>query len=164
MNSISRMTCPLLRRLPAASSALVALALLGACAGGSGVTPPPADANAATVDGPAIRTIDSAGGQWSVAWRSMSGPIRLDRPFDVEVVIRSAGGDPPPGDARITVDARMPHHRHGMLVEPTLEAKGNGRYVVRDMLLHMIGYWEFYFDVEVDGSFERAQDWLEIDG
>ena len=57
----------------------------------------------------------------------------------------------------------MPHHNHGMNHVPLIERTGPGRWHVEDMLFHMPGYWELYFDVKEQGVTHRAQDALEVD-
>ena len=60
-------------------------------------------------------------------------------------------------------DAAMPHHNHGMNHVPLIERTGPGRWHVEDMLFHMPGYWELYFDIQDQGITHRAQEPLEID-
>ena len=66
-------------------------------------------------------------------------------------------------DGELVVDAAMPNHNHGMNHVPLIERTGPGRWHVEDMLFHMPGYWELYFDVEEQGVTHRAQEALEVD-
>ena len=64
---------------------------------------------------------------------------------------------------QLSVDARMPQHRHGMRVEPTVTRIADGRWRVEGLLLHMPGRWELYFDVTRGAVTERAQMVLELE-
>ena len=69
-----------------------------------------------------------------------------------------------PEHLALAIDARMPHHRHGMLVQPTVVRTGPGTFRAEGLMLHMPGYWELYLDVVHRGMVERAQAAFEIDG
>lgn len=60
---------------------------------------------------------------------------------------------PPP--ARLSVDAWMPDHRHGMNYRPRVEALGGGRYRAEGLLFHMPGRWEFLFELRAAGGTQR---------
>jgi len=120
-------------------------------------------------------TVVSADGSWRVSWRTDPATIVLDAPFAVELAVTPADSpDVAPGAApgaaaevaalELSIDARMPHHRHGMLVRPTVRRLGPGRFRAEGLLLHMPGYWEFHFDLVSRGTVERAQVSFEIDG
>lgn len=61
------------------------------------------------------------------------------------------------------VSGAMPHHEHGMNVQPLVvlseeqPSDGGVRYLAHGFLLHMPGRWELYFDIREDGVTERAQ-------
>jgi hypothetical protein len=158
--------------------AVVALGLLAAC--NRSAQPPrpvataPADESASAAEpaaphsgqmadvppGPDERTTASNAGGYVVGYTSRPDPIPLNEPFELTVEVRRAGtaGPGPPVDgAALTVDGRMPEHRHGMNVVPEVRAIGDGRFTVTDMLFHMPGRWELHFDVTESGVTERAQ-------
>jgi hypothetical protein len=51
----------------------------------------------------------------------------------------------------------MPHHRHGMNREPSIERMDDGTFEITNMLFHMPGYWELHFDITRGMTTERAQ-------
>ena len=50
----------------------------------------------------------------------------------------------------------MPGHGHGMNTRARVEPLGDGRFVVRGLLLHMSGQWELEFDVAKGRVHEKA--------
>jgi hypothetical protein len=104
---------------------------------------------------------DTADGTWSVAWRPVGGVIPQLDPFAVEVVVRDPAGESIPIGVGVFVDATMPHHGHGMNVEPRITRTGEiddgATFLAEGMLRHMPGRWEFTVDVLRDGEVERAQ-------
>ena len=73
---------------------------------------------------------------------SISAPasIPLSAPFAASITICPAGSEMP---ARLTVEASMPAHKHGMNYDPIVLAKDAGRYEVTGLLFHMPGHWRF---------------------
>ncbi|MHC5026674.1 MAG: hypothetical protein ACYTGR_07955 [Planctomycetota bacterium] len=98
-------------------------------------------------------------GGFSLAYCLSETPAPLNDPFDAEVWITRGTTD----DLVLEIDARMPHHKHGMNVRPTITKRDDGSYLVEGLLLHMPGYWEMYFDVTRGGLTERAQTSMELD-
>jgi hypothetical protein len=83
-------------------------------------------------------------------------PLPLNREFDLALVVRDAQkGQPVSPDALVTFDADMPEHRHGLTTRPELTPNSVGRFRLKDLRLHMPGYWELYIDVTRDGVTER---------
>ena len=105
----------------------------------------------------------TAGGSWSVRWRSGPEGILPLEPFSLEVEVRDAEGRPPAADVQVSADAAMPHHGHGMNFVPRTTPLGDGRYRIDGLLFHMRGRWELFVDVEDDGLLERAQWTLEVE-
>lgn len=98
-------------------------------------------------------------GTWIVTWKSEPAPIPLNQPFALNVSITSALPDGPSvQDVSLSVDGRMPHHRHGMNRSPEIQQIQPGEFRVENMMFHMPGRWELYFDLSHDGMTERAQD------
>lgn len=98
----------------------------------------------------------STDGKYQVRWRTVPDPVPLRDPFAVEVMVtdRVTGQ---PSTASLRVDARMPHHHHGMNVAPTIVPVSPGRWRAENMLFHMPGYWDLIFDLVEHGRLERAQ-------
>src|SRR5690606_13443569 len=71
------------------------------------------------------------------------GAAPLNERFAADVrVFLGPEGEEPAGDVELAVDARMPHHRHGMRVEPSVTRVAAGTWRVEGFLLHMPGRWE----------------------
>ncbi len=106
----------------------------------------------------AWRTAPSADGRYFIRWRPLVEPIPMADPFDVEVELYADEAmAEPPGYETILVDAGMPHHGHGMNVQPEIKQRADGSWIARGMLMHMPGRWQVYVDVLDDGRLERAQ-------
>ena len=112
----------------------------------------------------AAQTTSNAG-TYAVSYITDPTPIPMNEMFAIEFWVRSAErGEPLLDSARVNVDARMPHHHHGMYRVPLIRhMSGPGHYEAVGMLFHMPGYWEIYFDITHDGVTERAQFSVEID-
>lgn len=115
---------------------------------------PPADAQ---------QTLSNAG-SFVVMYVTDPAPIPLNDMFAIDFWVQPMVAE---GTAvkqlEIAVDARMPHHRHGMYRVPKVEALPDGHFRATGMLFHMPGYWEIYFDITNKGVTERAQFSVEID-
>lgn len=106
----------------------------------------------------------SNGGTYRVHWSLEPDPIPLNEEFTILLDIRH--GDDRLVDAdsiTLTVDARMPEHRHGMIQRPVITRDERGCFVVEGMLFHMPGFWQLHFDVTQGGVTERAQDDVTLD-
>ncbi len=102
------------------------------------------------------QSAQSNNGHYTVRWRTIPAQIPLRDPFGLQVQVHDkATGQP--SEAELKVSARMPHHAHGMNVEPTVTRTGAGTWEVQNMLFHMPGYWELYFDLRDSGRMERTQ-------
>lgn len=159
---------PPLRAVPAVLLSAALLVALAGCDGDTGRESAPRPlppSSAAAANAPAA-TVLSADGTWRVQWRTDPAMIPLDEPFAVEVHVTPADGDAlePEAEPELAIDARMPHHRHGMLVRPTITRTAPGRFRVEGLMFHMPGYWELHFDVVSGGVVERAQASVEIEG
>ena len=129
---------------------------------------PPADvsmASDANVKGDIPwRTVENQGVDWDVRWRPLQWPIPIAEPFDLEVDL--SGGSERIDGATIIVDAEMPHHGHGMNLEPVIRPVSQGDsqlWLVEGMMCHMPGRWEFSVDLLKDGRMERTQWTVELD-
>ena len=107
---------------------------------------------------PAVTGVFSSGGSYYVEFRTDPDPVPLNELFTIELSVhRVDARDEPAENVELTVDGRMPAHRHGMNREPRVERRPDGSFAVTGMLFHMPGDWELYFDITSDGTTERAQ-------
>lgn len=105
----------------------------------------------------------SNAGHYLVRWCTLPEPLPLNEPFEVRVRVQRSNGDPvPDATCRVAVDAAMPHHGHGMNVQPELIPNADGSHSARGMLFHMGGAWTLYFDITEGGITERAQTIFEL--
>lgn len=84
--------------------------------------------------------------------------IPLNEPFAVTLALV----DPVTGATftdydKVTIDARMPAHGHGMLRYVDLQPAGDGAMRAEGFLFHMVGHWEIHVDVYRGPRIERAQ-------
>ena len=82
-------------------------------------------------------------------------PIPLNQHFRLRLLLQDSGNKVLDG-ARLSVDATMPEHNHGMNVKARVKPLGQGRYEVQGLLFHMAGYWEIAVTVEQGGRREQA--------
>ena len=94
---------------------------------------------------------------------SAPAPVPRAEPFAMQVTLVGADGAPLK-DAALRVDCTMPHHGHGMNVEPAMRQVAPGQWIAEPLLLHMPGRWELAFDVTwPDGRIRRSQCSLEVE-
>ncbi len=159
---------------------LIAIATLCACKPRDGVPQPMMTSRASTDEPPSeeensgvslsslpsvtgMTRVRSNDGLYDVYYRTIPQSVPLNEMFGMElVIVPTSAADGQPSPQIVTADAAMPHHGHGMNHMPSVSRRGDGAYVVQDMLLHMSGYWEIYVDVQRDGVTERAQWSLEL--
>ncbi len=108
---------------------------------------------------PAARRIVQPG--LEIAWRPVGGPIEVGRPFSIEFVLcpRTAPGTP---IERLSVDAWMPAHRHGMNYRPTLVGAPPGPLRADGLLFHMPGRWQVVFELKMGERSLRLTDELTL--
>ncbi len=78
-----------------------------------------------------------------VAWKRLSGPIRVGKPFALEVAGCLKAG----AVRRLRVGATMPAHGHGMNYKPTEKTLAPGWSRFDGFLFHMPGTWQLTFDL-----------------
>lgn len=78
--------------------------------------------------------------------------IEVSSPFRVRISTCAASGVT---IERLSVDATMPRHRHGMNYHPKLEQNGEGRYTVTGLFFHMPGLWRIEVGVRAGGKTQR---------
>lgn len=82
-------------------------------------------------------------------------PIPLNGFFRLRLLLQDPDNRVLDG-AKLTVDATMPEHNHGMNVKPKVKALGKGLYEVQGLLFHMAGYWEIKVGIAEDGKRENV--------
>ena len=85
-----------------------------------------------------LQLTGAADAPWVIQLQLTPKSIPLNAPFDANVTVCS---DQEPVPTRITLDATMPAHKHGMNYEPKTERKDSHRYEVKNLLFHMPGIW-----------------------
>jgi hypothetical protein len=101
--------------------------------------------------------VTSSGGTYIVHVSPPPSAFPLNTLFAIQFGVHLRDGHAIPNDAiRVSVDAAMPAHHHGMTTQPKVIANPDGTYTARGMLLHMSGEWELYIDITRAGQTERA--------
>ncbi len=95
---------------------------------------------------------------YSIAYSTEDSLIPVNEMFSLRVYVMEpdSGGRAMDG-ITLSMDARMPDHRHGMNTLPRVESSEDGGFEVSGMMFHMPGRWELTFDVNRRGITERAQ-------
>ena len=89
----------------------------------------------------------STRGLFTVSYESQLQPIAINRIHSWILHVSDADGNPVSG-ATMTVKGGMPQHNHGLATEPTIEATGNGDYLLQGLRFHMMGYWELELAID----------------
>jgi len=107
---------------------------------------PPADPPRcpATLVGPQARSVQAP--DVDITWRAVPDPIAVGKPFAVEFEV-CLRGDLREA-ARVSVDALMPEHRHGMNYRPSISGVPGGVMRAEGLVFHMPGRWQLVFDVQ----------------
>ncbi len=140
------------------------LALIGC--GGEGAAPAGAEQGSMPeqVTAALERSAASNGGGFVLRWESAAEHPPLNEEYSFAFRLEDSDGKPLAiGADDIVVDARMPHHGHGMNQDPTVTSGSPGNFEVRGMRLHMTGHWEVYVDVRQGPVTERAEFVLGLD-
>lgn len=133
---------------------MVRLAVLGvavAVAGAALWLPGPAHATG----GLAVAT-ESDGGTFRLELRPAALPVPVNELFELEVTVTLLHELDDPNPLWLGLETTMPGHGHGMNTRARVEPLGDGRFVVRGLLLHMSGQWEFAFDIAKGRVHEQA--------
>ena len=81
---------------------------------------------------------------FTLAYRTVPARIALGEHFALEYAVCPKTGGAAP--ERVSADAWMPEHRHGMNYKASVTALGDGRFRAEGLLFHMPGRWEFVFE------------------
>ncbi len=104
------------------------------------------------------RWITSNKGSYHLAVYPDLSQIPTNEPFGFTVFVSENRIDPTPAlTISFSVDAAMPQHGHGINHIPIIHPLGPGEFKVENLLLHMPGIWELYFDISRDDITERIQ-------
>jgi hypothetical protein len=87
--------------------------------------------------------------RFSAALRTSPSPVVVGAPFVVQLLVCANDGT---RINRLTMDANMPAHRHGMNYVPEISPLGDGLYEGRGFLFHMPGRWEVTVSVYSDAE------------
>jgi hypothetical protein len=110
---------------------------------------------------PLVKTLLSNDGTYRLTLEFSGAELVVRDLFEVGVRMeRSDGGKVA---LQLAFDARMPEHGHGMNREAEVSSEGGGTFAVSNLLLHMPGLWELYFDVTEGAICERAQFSIDLD-
>jgi hypothetical protein len=102
--------------------------------------------------------LTSSGGTYIVHVSPPPKAFPLNQMFAITFSVHLRNGSAIASDAiRVSVDAAMPAHHHGMTTQPKVIANSDGTFTARGLLLHMSGQWELYIDITCAGLTERAQ-------
>jgi len=105
----------------------------------------------------------SNAGRYRVRYLPVPDPIPSGELFSMLVWVFDAESGAELSEPELVVDAGMPHHQHGMNIQPVLSKMVEGPMLVDGLLFHMPGAWTVTFDIERDGVTERAQVVLDVD-
>ena len=106
---------------------------------------------------PEPQAVSSQAGGFHARWQPSVAPLPLNESFDATLWLSTGANGVPIEGAQVSVDCRMPAHRHGMLQEVEISDEGRGRYRVLGLLCHMPGHWVLHVDLTRGAITERAQ-------
>lgn len=102
------------------------------------------------------RAVNTEGGTFQLALKPSASPLPLNELFELQVDVSLLRELDDPNPFWIGLETTMPGHGHGMNTRARVEQAEGGRFVVRGLLLHMSGEWEFAFDVAKGRTHEKA--------
>lgn len=101
-------------------------------------------------------TADSDRGTFRLALEPSGGRVPVNELFELEVTVTLLRELDDPNPMWLALSTEMPGHGHGMNTRARVEPVGDGRFIVRGLLLHMAGQWELKFDVAKGRAHEQA--------
>ena len=99
---------------------------------------------------------ESDGGTFKLELQPSATPVPVNELFELEVMVTLLRELDDPNPLWLDLQTSMPGHGHGMNTRARVEPLGDGRFVVRGLLLHMLGQWDFTFDVAKGRVHEKA--------
>jgi hypothetical protein len=92
-------------------------------------------------------------GTRNVVIENLALPVKIGQPFEIDFTVCSDGSDQ---IERLTIDAIMPAHKHGMNYQPYItEVEGDHKYRANGLFFHMPGEWRITIDVFGAASSEQ---------
>lgn len=86
----------------------------------------------------------------SVAMVPIDLPVAIGEPFEIEIALCGESVE------RVSVDATMPAHKHGMNYKPDVtEIEAGSRYTADGLFFHMPGQWQITIDIYGGSGGER---------
>jgi hypothetical protein len=101
-------------------------------------------------------TAVSESGTFQLALQPATVPVPVNELFEMRVTVTLLRELDDPNPLWIDLQTEMPGHGHGMNTRARVEPLGDGRFVVRGLLLHMQGLWQLTFDVAKGRAHEKA--------
>lgn len=100
----------------------------------------------------------TSGGSFWVQLEPSKFPIPLNEIISIEIhVFHNDERCKPIEGAKMTANAKMPAHKHGMNLEPRISIHDDGSTTGNGFLFHMEGRWEILVGVVSDGQMEQAR-------
>ena len=84
------------------------------------------------------KMLHKAEAPWTMRIQLNPKDVPLNKPFDAVVTVCSQTGKFP---SRLTIDATMPAHKHGMNYKPKTSKLDNRTFKAENLLFHMPGSW-----------------------
>jgi hypothetical protein len=91
--------------------------------------------------------ITSKSGRYSIEFSPSMTDMPLNHYFDIDVLVTGITQQPLSHTVRLTFDAGMKAHNHGLNVKPIITSQGNGKFKIEGVLLHMSGTWFLRFNL-----------------
>ena len=92
---------------------------------------------------------------FQVSYESQLNPIVINQIHSWKLHVMDAQGRAI-NNALITVKGGMPLHNHGLATAPSIEAIGDGNYLLQGLRFHMMGYWELELNITQGGISDTA--------
>jgi hypothetical protein len=100
--------------------------------------------------------VKSEGGTFQLLLKPTVTPAPFNQLFELQVDVSLLSPLDDPNPFWLSLETTMPGHGHGMNTRARIEQLEGGRFIVRGLLLHMSGEWEFKFDVAKGRTHEKA--------
>lgn len=123
---------------------ILLLIMLTSC---QGTTTPSSKVVTAKISLENASQIASQGGRYYIEFSPSITDMPLNQYFDLTVLIKGATQQPLSHSVRLTFDAGMKAHNHGMNVKPIIKPLGKGKFKIEGVLLHMPGKWFIRFNL-----------------
>jgi len=101
-------------------------------------------------------SVDTDGGTFHLVLKPSLTPTPFNELFELQVDVSLLKPLDDPNPFWIGIATTMPGHGHGMNTRTRIDGPEGGRFIVRGLLLHMQGEWEFAFDVAKGRTHEKA--------